>query len=130
MRDGVKLFTAVYVPKDSAQTYPFVIVRTTYSVSPYGTDQYPKRLGPAPVFQRDGFIFVNQDVRGRYMSEGTFQEMTPHKDKKKSSKDVDETTDTYDTIACLRHHITANNGNTAAADLPDTALFPAAALLD
>src|SRR5579863_2169269 len=102
MRDGTKLFAAVYIPKDTSQSYPFLIDRTPYSVSPYGVDHYPKRLGPSPVFVRDGFIFVQQDVRGRYMSEGTFVEVTPHKDKK-SAKDVDESTDTYDTIEWLLH---------------------------
>src|SRR5579872_7543772 len=100
MRDGTKLFTAVYIPKDTSQTYPFLIDRTPYSVSPYGVDHYPKRLGPSPVFVRDGFIFVEQDVRGRYMSEGTFVEVTPAKDNK-GPKDVDESTDTYDTIEWL-----------------------------
>src|ERR1700742_2354239 len=88
MRDGTKLFTAVYIPKDTSQTYPFLIDRTPYSVGPYGVDHYPKRLGPSPVFLRDGFIFVEQDVRGRYLSEGTFHEVTPHIEKK-SPKDVD-----------------------------------------
>src|ERR1700730_10978987 len=76
MRDGVKLFTAVYVPKDAAESYPFLIVRTPYSVRPYGADQYPKHLGPARSFERDGFIFVAQDARGRFLSEGSFVEMT------------------------------------------------------
>jgi len=129
MRDGVKLFTAVYVPKDSSQTYPFLIVRTPYSVSPYGTDQYPKRLGPAPVFQRDGFIFVNQDVRGRYMSEGTFQEMTPHKDSK-SPKDVDESTDTYDTIEWLLHHVAGNNSKAGIWGISYPGFFAAAGIID
>ena len=88
MRDGVHLFTSIYVPKDSSQAYPFLIVRTPYSVGPYGVDQYRKTLGPAPEFDRAGYIFVNQDVRGRYMSEGTFVEMTPHIDHKKSKQDV------------------------------------------
>ena len=109
MRDGIKLFTAVYIPKDTSQSYPFLIDRTPYSVGPYGVDHYPKRLGPSPVFVRDGFIFVDQDVRGRYMSEGTFVEVTPHKDKK-SGKDVDESTDTYDTIEWLIHNVPNNNG--------------------
>ncbi len=72
-RDGARLFTAVYVPKDASQKYPFLITRTPYSVSPYGVDQYPGALGPSEHFQKDGFIFVYQDARGRYMSEGGFQ---------------------------------------------------------
>src|SRR5258708_24557280 len=85
MRDGAKLFTAVYVPKDASptKTYPFLMERTPYSVGPYGADNYPKHLGPAPSFVADGFIFVYQDVRGRFQSDGTLQEMTPAKDVKK-----------------------------------------------
>jgi len=130
MRDGVKLFTAVYVPKDSSQAYPFLMVRTPYSVRPYGTDQYPKRLGPSPVFQRDGFIFVSQDVRGRYMSEGTFEEMTPHKDVKKSPKDVDESTDTYDTVEWLLHNVSGNNGKAGIWGISYPGFFAAAGIID
>src|SRR5579884_63094 len=88
MRDGVHLFTAVYVPKDTSQSYPFLIDRTPYSVAPYGADQYKKSLGPSDEFEKAGYIFVYQDVRGRYMSEGKFVEMRPHIDDKKSPKDV------------------------------------------
>src|SRR6516164_2831353 len=70
MRDGVKLFTAVYVPKDDTQTYPFLMMRTPYSVSPYGADQYKNNLGPSPVFAKESYIFVYQDVRGCFQSEG------------------------------------------------------------
>src|SRR5438445_1755484 len=111
MRDGAKLFTAVYVPKDAgpSKKYPFLIERTPYSVGPYGADNYPKRLGPARTFVADSFIFVYQDVRGRFQSEGTFIEVTPHKDAKKGTKDVDESTDTYDTIAWLLKNVPNNN---------------------
>ena len=57
MRDGVHLFTSVYVPKDGSQKYPFLIVRTPYGVGPYGVDQYRKRLGPSPDFDKSGYIF-------------------------------------------------------------------------
>ena len=75
MRDGKRLFTAVYVPKTSAfpgdaGPYPFLMDRTPYSVAPYGEDQYPKNLGPSDEFEKAGYIFVYQDVRGRWMSEG------------------------------------------------------------
>jgi len=132
MRDGAKLFTAVYIPKDAspAKAFPFLIERTPYSVAPYGADNYPKRLGPAASFMMDGFIFVYQDVRGRYQSDGTFVEMTPHKDKK-GPKDVDESSDTYDTIEWLVNNVPNNNGNAGlygisypgfyvAAGMPDT----------
>src|SRR3954466_15561193 len=78
MRDGVRLFTSVYVPKDQSHAWPFMVDRTPYSVAPYGEDQYKKALGPSDEFEKAGYIFVYQDVRGRYMSEGKFKEMTPH----------------------------------------------------
>jgi predicted acyl esterase len=67
MRDGKKLFTSVYVPKDQSKKYPFMMDRTCYSVAPYGADKYKGSLGPSPVFLHDGYIFVYQDVRGRYL---------------------------------------------------------------
>ena len=72
MRDGVKLFTAVYVPKDESKTYPFLLARTPYAVGPYGVDQYPDTLRPGKKYMESGYIFVLQDVRGRWMSEGVF----------------------------------------------------------
>src|SRR5437868_14363397 len=84
MRDGVHLFTCVYVPKDTSHSYPFLIDRTPYSVAPYGEDLYRTQLGPSADFDKAGYIFVFQDVRGRFMSEGTFVEMRPHIDDKKS----------------------------------------------
>src|ERR1700679_4130964 len=69
MRDGVKLFTTVYVPKDHSQSYPFLMERTPYSVQPYGIDNYRTVLGQSEAFEHEGFIFVYQDVRGRYLSE-------------------------------------------------------------
>jgi uncharacterized protein len=111
MRDGVRLFTSVYVPKDSSHAYPFLIQRTPYSVGPYGVDQYRTQLGPSPDFDKAGYIFVFQDVRGRYMSEGTFVEMRPHVDNKKSNKDVDDASDLYDTIDWLLKSVPNNNSN-------------------
>jgi putative CocE/NonD family hydrolase len=112
MRDGVKLHTAVYVPKDaSAQhAYPFLMQRTCYAVEPYGEDRYPSRLGPNTFLMKDKYIFVYQDVRGRYMSEGTWTNMTPHIDNKTKPTDVDEASDTYDTIEWLIKNVAGNNG--------------------
>ncbi|WP_183575171.1 CocE/NonD family hydrolase [Mucilaginibacter sp. X5P1] len=110
MRDGKKLFTSVYVPKDQSKKYPIMMDRTPYSVAPYGTDKYKGSLGPSSLFTHDGYIFVYQDVRGRWMSEGIYQEMTPELESHKSKKDVDEGTDTYDTIDWLLKHIPNNNG--------------------
>src|SRR4051812_5525444 len=67
MRDGTELFTAVYAPRDTTRSYPILLMRTPYGVAPYGDDRYPAQLGPWPALQDDGYIFVNQDVRGRYM---------------------------------------------------------------
>src|SRR5262245_31499968 len=66
MRDGVKLFTAVYVPKDDSETYPFLLIRTPYSCQPYGVDKYPNELRPGERYAKSGYIFVYQDVRGRW----------------------------------------------------------------
>lgn len=110
MRDGVKLFTSVYVPKDASQNYPILIQRTPYSVAPYGEQNFRRRLGPNALFANEKYIYVHQDVRGRYMSEGVFQEMTPAIDNKQSNKDIDESSDTYDTIEWLLKNIKNNNG--------------------
>ncbi|WP_316746726.1 CocE/NonD family hydrolase [Pedobacter gandavensis] len=109
MRDGIKLFTAIYIPKDKNHKYPFMISRTPYTVSPYGEDKYKTTLGPSPLFLREGFIFVYQDVRGKWMSEGEFVDVRPHNDHKKG-KEFDESSDTYDTIEWLLKNIPANNG--------------------
>ena len=109
MRDGVKLFTSIYVPK-AAGKYPFMISRTPYTVAPYGADKYKTSLGPSSLFLREGFIFVYQDVRGKWMSEGEFVDVRPHKENKKGKKDVDESSDTYDTIDWLIKNIPNNNG--------------------
>ena len=110
MRDGVQLFTSVYVPKDTSQKYPIIMQRTPYSVAPYGLEAYKPSLGPSSLFMQEGYIFVYQDVRGRVMSEGDFHWMTPYKPVKSGVKDVDESTDTYDTIEWLLKNIPNNNG--------------------
>ena len=110
MRDGVKAFTSIYVPKDRSEKYPFLITRTPYSVGPYGVDQYRTALGPSEHFQKSGYIFVYQDARGRYMSEGEFQQVRPHIQDKRGNQDVDESTDTWDTIDWLLKNIPGHNG--------------------
>lgn len=111
MRDGTKLFTAIYTPKDISKNnkYPFLMQRTCYSVAPYGEDNFKKSLGPNSFLFKDKYIFVYQDVRGRYMSEGTFTNMTPQVEHK-GKENVDESTDTYDTIDWLVKNIKNNNG--------------------
>ena len=110
MRDGVKLYTAIYIPNDTAEKYPFLMERTPYDCAPYGETNYPGRLGPNKLFPQEKYIFVYQDVRGRHMSEGKFEEMTPAIDYKKANTDVDESSDTYDAIEWLLKNIPNNNG--------------------
>lgn len=146
MRDGTELFTAIYTPRDTTRSYPILLMRTPYSVAPYGPDAYPASLGPWKAFQDDGYIFVNQDVRGRYMSEGYYSFMTPHLPAKEGAKEVDESSDTYDTIDWVLKNVPRNNGrvgswgNSApgffvAAGLPDAhpalkAAYPSAPMID
>jgi putative CocE/NonD family hydrolase len=115
MRDGVKLFTSVYVPTDASasNTYPILLQRTPYSCAPYGPDNYAKRIGPSTVMMHDKYIFVTQDVRGRYMSEGTFVNARPFIQdsiKARDPKAFDEASDTYDTIDWLLKNVPNNNG--------------------
>jgi hypothetical protein len=131
MRDGKRLFTAVYVPKDAAGgPYPFLMDRTPYSVGPYGEDQYPARLGPSEEFQKSGYIFVYQDVRGRWMSEGEFVEMRPHIDEKKTPQDVDDASDTYDTIEFLLKHVPNNNGKVGIWGISYPGFYTSASIID
>ena len=131
MRDGKRLFTAVYVPKDAAAgPYPFLMDRTPYSVGPYGEDQYPRRLGPSEEFEKSGYIFVYQDVRGRWMSEGDYQEMRPHIDDKKSPQDVDDASDTYDTIEFLLKHVANNNGKVGIWGISYPGFYTSASIID
>ncbi len=109
MRDGVKLFTSIYEPKDTKEKYPIMFDRTCYSVAPYGLDNFRTLLGPDELFAREGYIFVYQDVRGRYLSEGEFEDVRPYIPNKKGTQ-IDETSDTYDTVDWLIKNIPNNNG--------------------
>jgi uncharacterized protein len=129
MRDGARLFTAVYVPKDASQKYPFLITRTPYSVTPYGIDQYPNALGPSEHFQKDGFIFVYQDARGRYMSEGEFLQVRPF-NPAKGPKEIDESTDTYDTIEWLLKNVPNNNGRAGMVGISQPGFHVAASIIN
>ncbi|MBM3834626.1 MAG: CocE/NonD family hydrolase [Verrucomicrobia bacterium] len=130
MRDGVKLFTAVYVPNDRTQKYPILLLRTPYNVGPYGADQYKGSLGPNIRFATNGYIFAYQDVRGRFMSEGAFSNMTPHVPEKKSQQDIDESTDTYDTIEWLIKNIENHNGNVGQWGISYPGFYAAAGMID
>ncbi|MCE6990294.1 CocE/NonD family hydrolase [Dyadobacter sp. CY323] len=127
MRDGVKLFTAIYSPKDSSQTYPIIMQRTPYSIRPYGANNYRRSLGPNAFLMREKYIFVYQDARGRYKSEGDFREMTPAIANKKSNKDVDESSDTYDTLEWLLKN-TKNNGKVGQSGISFPGYYSSAAL--
>jgi putative CocE/NonD family hydrolase len=129
MRDGKKLFTSVYVPKDQSKSYPIMMDRTPYSVAPYGLDKYKTSLGPSSLFTHDGYIFVYQDVRGRFMSEGVFREMTPELEVHKTSQDVDEGTDTYDTIDWLIKNIPNNTGKVGVWGISYPGFFTTTSLL-
>ncbi len=110
MRDGVKLYTQVYTPKDKSQGYPIMLFRTPYSVGHYGPQTTRRYLGPNWQFTEEGFIFVYQDVRGKLQSEGEFVVMKPVKPEKRSPQDTDESSDTYDTIEWLLENIPNHNG--------------------
>lgn len=105
MRDGTKLFTIVYSPKDTSQKYPILMTRTAYSIAPYGKEEFAKVLGPNMDFVREGYIFVYQDVRGRFKSEGEFVHHRPY-----VAGQVNEVTDTYDAVDWLVKHVQGNNG--------------------
>jgi putative CocE/NonD family hydrolase len=110
MRDGAKLYTVVYAPKDKTQKYPFIMMRTPYSVAPYAKDSMRGSLGPNRYFAPEGYICVYQDVRGCYLSEGTFANMRPQLTNAKNNNDIDESTDTYDTIDWLIKNVDGHNG--------------------
>ena len=131
MRDGTRLFTAIYTPKDASpeRTYPVLMKRTCYSVRPYGAEQYmTSRLGPSATLIQDGYIFVHQDVRGRWMSEGTWTNMTPHVAEKSSENDVDESSDTYDTIEWLLANLAHHNGRVGQWGISYPGFYAAASL--
>ncbi|SKC00916.1 hypothetical protein SAMN05660841_03617 [Sphingobacterium nematocida] len=109
MRDGTKLFTSIYVPKNNSTKYPILLNRTPYTVAPYGIDKYKKSLGNFDEMAIASYIFVYQDVRGKWMSEGTFEDIRPTRTKENKHK-IDESTDTYDTIDWLIKNVKNNNG--------------------
>jgi putative CocE/NonD family hydrolase len=110
MRDGRRLFTVVYLPRDESTLYPILLNRTPYGSGPYGVDQYRNEIGPSSLMSQDGYIFVYQDVRGRWMSEGELVNMRPHRPRKTGSEEIDESSDTFDTIDWLLRNIPNHNG--------------------
>lgn len=137
MRDGVKLFTVLYVPKDSSQSYPFLMNRTPYGSgvaehgqSHYGVDFYPATLGPSKEFEDSGYIFVDQDVRGRYMSEGKWQEMTPHRKAMLAAGEGVESQDMHDTVTWLLKNVPGNNGKVGIWGISYPGFYTAASVID
>jgi hypothetical protein len=137
MRDGTRLFTVVYVPKDSSKPYPFLINRTPYSVGVhadgelhYGEDWFPQQIGPSKEFEDAGYIFVKQDVRGRYMSEGKWVEMTPHINPKRAAGEGQESQDMYDTMEWLLKHVPNNNGKAGIYGISYPGFYTSASIID
>ena len=130
MRDGIKLFTVVYMPKDKTKTYPILMNRTCYNASNYGDF---KTFGhPSKYLVQDAYILVFQDVRGRYMSEGVFDNMTPNipGNNPKNKKDVDESSDTWDSIDWMVKNLKGNNGRAGIYGISYPGFYSAASLPD
>jgi putative CocE/NonD family hydrolase len=130
MRDGKRLFTAVYIPKDESKAYPIMLMRTPYNVGLYGVDQYKTDLGPSSHFGKEGYIFAYQDVRGRWMSEGEFVNMRPQIPRKSGPEDIDESSDTYDTIEWLIDNVPGHNGNVGMWGISYPGFYTAAGTID
>ena len=130
MRDGKRLFTAIYVPKDRSRSYPILLSRTPYSCSPYGVDNYRASLGPSQAMCESGYIFVHQDVRGRWMSEGEFVDMRPHQAANGASEAIDESDDTFDTIEWLIKHVEGHNGRVGQWGVSYPGFYTAAGMID
>jgi len=109
MRDGVRLFTRAYLPKDDSQTWPILLTRTPYALKPYGDANYNDPGGSFGVFAKDTFILVTQDVRGRYGSEGQYEHVRPF-NPRKGPRESDESSDAFDTIDWLVKNVPNNNG--------------------
>ncbi len=127
MRDGTKLFTAIYTPVDKSEKYAFLLARTPYSIAPYGEKAFKRNLGPNALFANEKYIYVYQDVRGRHMSEGQFEEMTPAIDNK-TEKQTDESSDTYDTVDWLLKNVSNNNGRVGIYGISYPGFYATAAL--
>lgn len=130
MRDGVKLFTIVYAPRDGSKKYPILLERTPYGIGPYGADAYREALGPSRLFEESGYIFVYQDVRGCYMSEGEFEDVRPCLVDRRDARAIDESTDAYDTIDWLIKNTKNSNGKVGLWGISYPGFYAAAALVE
>ena len=129
MRDGIKLFTSIYIPKDKSEKHPILMTRTPYSCAPYGTAYKAYWRNFQLRYAHEGYILVTQDIRGRWMSEGTFVVVRPFNANKKIKKDIDEASDTYDTIDWLVKNIENNNGNVGVSGISFPGFFATMAAL-
>ncbi len=129
MRDGKKLYTVIYSPKDTSKKYPILFQRTPYSCQPYGEDQFKSKIGPNEFLMKEGNIIVYQDVRGRWMSEGVYDNMRAYIPNKKG-KQVDEASDTYDSIDWLVKNVANNNGNVGVWGISYPGFYATYSLLD
>ncbi|WP_413788825.1 CocE/NonD family hydrolase [Ascidiimonas meishanensis] len=129
MRDGVKLHTTIYSPKDTSKKQPILLQRTPYSCAPYGEDRYRSKIGPNEVLMKEGNIIVYQDVRGRWNSEGVYDNMRAYIPKKKRNQ-VDEASDTYDTIDWLVKNVANNNGRVGVWGISYPGFYATYSLLD
>ncbi|WP_179354029.1 CocE/NonD family hydrolase [Winogradskyella vidalii] len=129
MRDGVKLHTTIYSPKDTSQSYPMLMMRTPYSCRPYGEDEFRSKIGPNKYLMEEGNIMVYQDVRGRWNSEGVYDNMRPYIPNKTGTQ-IDEASDTYDTIEWLVNNVAHNNGNVGTYGISYPGFYATYSLLD
>ena len=132
MRDGVRLLTTVLVPRDASgsKPYPFLLFRSPFGVGPYGPDEYFPVGAQTMALLEAGYIFVRQDVRGRLLSEGDFTHLTPHRPDKQTPADVDESTDTWDTVEWLLAHVPNHNGRVGIFGISYVGFFTAAGIID
>ena len=129
MRDGIKLHTTIYSPKDTSKTYPMLMMRTPYSCRPYGENEFKSKIGPNQYLMEEGNIMVYQDVRGRWNSEGVYDNMRAYIPNKTDNQ-VDEASDTYDTIEWLVNNVENNNGNIGTYGISYPGFYATYSLLD
>jgi len=129
MRDGIRLFTRVYVPKDDSERWPILLTRTPYALKPYGPDNYTNPSGTFGLLAKDRFILVTQDVRGRHASEGQYVHMRPF-NPTKGPRDTDESTDAWDTIEWLVQNAPNNNGKVGMFGISYPGFYTAMGMID
>jgi putative CocE/NonD family hydrolase len=129
MRDGIRLFMRVYVPKEDSESWPILLTRTPYALKPYGTENYNDPAGSFRSLAKDKFILVTQDVRGRYGSEGEYVHVRPF-NPKKGSKDIDESSDTFDTIDWLVKNVPDSNGKVGMFGISYPGFYTAMGMID